>query len=281
MPSSYSTSFRIQLMANNEDSTTWGTFSNTNWQLMESAVAGYLTFGLSDANYALTTANGAADQARNMIITFTGALTADRTITIPSVSKVYSIFNNTTGGHNLIISGGGSTYTLPAGKQSLIFCDGTNVSEMFNYNSNFPATISLSGTNTWTGVNTFSVGANITPAAAPATNAIGYLGIPQHLISASTTTVMSDAGKDIYHSNASAHTVTIDSNANVAYPIGTVMVVSNAAASGVLTLAITSDTLRWVPSNVTGSRTITAPGFATIEKKTATEWWVIGGANIT
>jgi hypothetical protein len=85
---------------------------------------------------------------------------------------------------------------------------------------------------------------------------------------------MSDAGKTLYHTSASTHTWTIDSNANVAYPIGTIIGFSNENGGGNVTIAITSDTLRWGSS--TGSRTLAANGTATAQKMTSTSWRLTG-----
>lgn len=96
---------------------------------------------------------------------------------------------------------------------------------------------------------------------------------------ASYTTVLSDANKQIYTSSGGSFTWTIDSNANVAYPIGTTLVfVLNAAATR--TIAITSDTLYWAPSGGTGSRTLTGVGVATALKVASTTW-VITGVGLT
>lgn len=117
-------------------------------------------------------------------------------------------------------------------------------------------------------------GGSITPEATPTTTAPGYLGCPQNLQDATYTTVMSDAGKHLYHTSGSDHTWTIDSNANVAYPIGTVLTFINATAAGNVTIAITSDTLRWGAS--TGSRTLAANGVASAIKVTSTIWRMTG-----
>lgn len=136
------------------------------------------------------------------------------------------------------------------------------------------------GANTWSSAQTdsalatFSAGANLTPAATPATNAVGYLGAPQNTQNGAYTTVMADAGKHLYHTSATAHTWTIDSNANVAYPIGTVLTFVNESGGGNVTLAITSDTLRWTSS--TGSRTLAANGTATALKVASTTWRLTG-----
>jgi hypothetical protein len=128
--------------------------------------------------------------------------------------------------------------------------------------------------NTFSALQTFSGGASMTPAATPATTAVGYLGCPQNQQDANYTTVMSDSGKHLYHTSASTHTWTIDSNANVAYPIGTILTFINASGGGNVTLAITSDTLRWGSS--TGSRTLAANGTATAIKVTSTVWRLTG-----
>lgn len=117
-------------------------------------------------------------------------------------------------------------------------------------------------------------GGSITPEATPTTTAIGYLGCPQNIQNAAYTTVMADAAKHIYHTSGSAHTWTIDSNANVAYPIGTVLTFVNENGGGVVTIAITSDTLRWQAS--TGSRSLAANGVATALKVTSTVWRLTG-----
>jgi hypothetical protein len=110
----------------------------------------------------------------------------------------------------------------------------------------------------------------------------GYINIPQNSQSAAYTTVLSDQGKHILHPSAdtTARTFTIDSNAIVAYQIGTTLTFVNQNAAGVLTIAITSDTMRLAGSGSTGSRTLAANGVATALKLTSTEW-IISGTGLT
>jgi hypothetical protein len=117
-------------------------------------------------------------------------------------------------------------------------------------------------------------GGSLTPEPTPTATAIGYLGSPINTQNAAYTTVMSDAGKTLYHTDAGTHTWTIDSNANVAYPIGTQIGFSNESGGGNVTIAITSDTLRWGSS--TGSRTLAANGSAVAQKMTSTAWRLTG-----
>jgi hypothetical protein len=101
--------------------------------------------------------------------------------------------------------------------------------------------------------------------------------------SAAYTTVLGDANNAILHPTAdtTARTFTIDSNANVAYPIGTMLTFINEVTAGALTIAITTDTMYLAGSvSSTGSRTLTAVGIATAVKVTATQW-IISGVNLT
>ena len=99
---------------------------------------------------------------------------------------------------------------------------------------------------------------------------------PQNSQSANYTLVIGDAGKHIYHpaADTTPRTFTIPANASVAFPIGTVIGIVNENAAGAITLAITTDTLRWGSS--TGSRTIAANGTATLLKVTSTQWRLTG-----
>lgn len=106
------------------------------------------------------------------------------------------------------------------------------------------------------------------------TTAMGWRGTILNTQNADYTLVLGDAGKTIYHTSASTHTYTIPANASVAYPIGTIIQIENENAGGNVTLAITSDTLRWDAS--TGSRTIAANGSASIKKVASTTWRLVG-----
>jgi len=101
-------------------------------------------------------------------------------------------------------------------------------------------------------------------------------GAPQNSQSADYTFVIGDAGKHIYHpaADTTPRTWTIPDNASVAFKVGTVIAIANENAAGAITLAITTDTLRWGSS--TGSRTIAANGTASLLKVTSTLWRLTG-----
>lgn len=122
----------------------------------------------------------------------------------------------------------------------------------------------------------------LTNCTADGTNLIGYRGAPQNSQSAAYTTVLGDAGKSIFHpsSDNNARTFTIDSNANAAFPIGTIIEFINMAATSA-TIAITSDTLTLLPAGTTGSRTLAQYGRASAEKITSTSWVISGNSALT
>jgi len=106
-----------------------------------------------------------------------------------------------------------------------------------------------------------------------------YTIVPQNSKSANYTTVLSDAGKHIYHppADTTARTWTIDSNANVPYPIGTIITFDNDFGAGTITISITSDTLVLVGlAGSTGNRTLASGGQATALKVNTTRWRISG-----
>ena len=94
--STYSTSLRIELQVNGENSGTWGTITNNNFsQSIEFAIAGIVSVACGDAAVTtLTNADGpqsqSANQARNSHIRLTGAHGAIRIAQFPATQKVYS-----------------------------------------------------------------------------------------------------------------------------------------------------------------------------------------------
>lgn len=120
MPSSYSTSLRLNLQNTGENSNTWGTLLNSGaLSLIDSALAGWTTIALT-GNLTLTASNGAADQARSAMLKFTG--TGAFTVTVPAVSKAYDIINACTG--VLTVTNGSTSVTVQPGEQVRVGTDG-------------------------------------------------------------------------------------------------------------------------------------------------------------
>lgn len=128
MPSTFSPNLRFELIAAGEQVGTWGDTTNRNLgSLIEQAVAGSASISLPDADYTLTASQGVPDQARCAVLVLGGVLTASRNVIAPSVSKTYVVRNNTTGGQNIVLkTASGTGVTIPPGRSSLVFCDGTD-----------------------------------------------------------------------------------------------------------------------------------------------------------
>jgi len=123
MPSSWSSSLRFELQFTGENINLWGDKLNTVLAHADYAVAGWLTKPLS-GNAALSTANAGDDEARAAMIKFTGA--GPFTLTIPSVSKAYLIWNACSGAVT-VTTGAGSAVAVDPGDIVQLFCDGSNV----------------------------------------------------------------------------------------------------------------------------------------------------------
>ena len=106
--------------------------------------------------------------------------------------------------------------------------------------------------------------------------------IEQNSQSTAYTLVLGDGSKHMLHPSAdtTARTFTIPANSSVAYPIGTAITFVNQNSAGVLTIAITTDTMRLAGAGTAGSRSLAANGMATALKITSTEW-IISGTGLT
>jgi hypothetical protein len=136
---SYTTSLRLQMQGTGNNLNTWGAIADAQYQLIEAAItgdngyAGGTGTGISIdglTSYALTVAQGAADQARHALYPFTGTLSAPCTVTIPAVVRIGWATNATSGNNNVILqaSANGGHLTLPpGGGWTLFYCDGVNV----------------------------------------------------------------------------------------------------------------------------------------------------------
>lgn len=135
MASTYTSILRLELQANGENDTTWGTKANSVFSMIEEAIAGRAAITHSDAaNYSLTTANSATDESRPMILNIAGALTAARNTVAPTKSKVYVAKNATTGGFATTLkTTAGTGIAIPNGKTTFLMCDGTNVVNAIDY----------------------------------------------------------------------------------------------------------------------------------------------------
>jgi len=163
MASSYTTSLKIQEIGSGEQSGVWGSTTNTNWMLIEQAVAGVQTITMSNSNYTLTNLNGVSDEARNMVLVVQGTNSGIYQVIIPANQpKMYVIYNNTTGGYAITIGTtgvGGTLISIPNGVTAQVYTDGTNTySAQTGSAGNFLVNGNLSVTGNQVDVGNMSVG---------------------------------------------------------------------------------------------------------------------------
>ena len=133
MASTYSTDLKLELMATGENAGTWGTKTNTNLNLVQQAIAGVEAISVGAADVTLAMTDASISNARNMVLKFTGTLTANRQVLLPnSIEKFYIVQDATTHGAYTLtfktVSGTG--FTLDEGKIHAAFSDGTNITEV-------------------------------------------------------------------------------------------------------------------------------------------------------
>lgn len=135
MATVFTSNLRLALPTNGTEAGTWGdTVNNGITTLVDTSVSGTASITMTTADYTLTTANGSTDEARAMFITIGGAPGAARNVICPAVSKLYFVYNNTTGGFaQTFKTSAGTGISVPNGKMMVLRCDGTNVVSAISY----------------------------------------------------------------------------------------------------------------------------------------------------
>lgn len=139
MPSTYSTSLRLELPGNGEQSGSWGqTLNKDLGTLLEQAITGVESIDLSGySSYELSSFNGLSDEARNAVLVFTGTPVSNVIVTTPAVEKVYIISNQVSGYSVTVKTESGNGIAVLSGTNQLIYCDGTDYYTGVSVNSIF------------------------------------------------------------------------------------------------------------------------------------------------
>ena len=136
MPSTFSTDLKIELMATGENSGTWGTKTNTNLDLVQQAIVGFESIAITSTNTTLLMTDATISNARNAVLRFTGAITANCTVFVASgIEKTYTVDNATTGAFTLALNqvGGASVIFGTTNKShKLVYLDGTNANDILD-----------------------------------------------------------------------------------------------------------------------------------------------------
>lgn len=104
--------------------------NGSNWNsfgLGRSNTFAYTLLSLSVTGGTLTLSS---TQAANTIQSYSGTLTSNEIVIVPSTVQLYTITNNTTGSYTFTVktaASGGATVTITQGTSLVLICDGTNV----------------------------------------------------------------------------------------------------------------------------------------------------------
>ena len=138
MASNY-TNLGVQLMTTGEKAGTWGTLTNTNWNIMEQISGGYVDQDIAGGAQTTTLVKSDGSTGATMatrIWKLSGAITGNQIVTVPdSIENWWIIRNATTDGSDTYtvqvktVSGTGITYAAGAAGRvtKLLYTDGTNV----------------------------------------------------------------------------------------------------------------------------------------------------------
>tara|TARA_R100001440_G_scaffold8186_2_gene15776 strand:+ start:219 stop:938 length:720 start_codon:yes stop_codon:yes gene_type:complete len=132
MASSTSSDLKLELITTGEKSGTWGTITNTNLQILEQAASGYLSLNVGSGDVALSLANHATANGKNLYYKLTGTLAANRTVTMPdSAERVFIVEDATdrsSSNYTLTVKTvSGTGLALPIGSTTVLYSDGTNI----------------------------------------------------------------------------------------------------------------------------------------------------------
>ena len=120
MVDTFTTSLRLRKPEVGANDDTWGPLLNDGMiSLLETGVAGVTVIDVTASDVVLTTANGAADEARAMILRVTGTAGVFRIVDAPDVTKLYFIINEAD--DEVFMRFGGAIQTVNPGQTATLF----------------------------------------------------------------------------------------------------------------------------------------------------------------
>lgn len=124
MPSTY-TGSGIELIADGEQSGTWGQTTNTNLQIIDRMLSQAGAITLSGTTHTLTVSDGTLSDGQYGVLVFGGSPSGTNTVTIsPNDAKRIFIVRNTTAQSVVMTQGSGGNVTILTGDSAIVYCDG-------------------------------------------------------------------------------------------------------------------------------------------------------------
>ena len=141
MASTFSSDLSLELVATGEKAGLWGSITNTNLQLLQQAVSGYVEVTLSTGNVTLDLSDGSATaNGKNIYIKVVGTLSGNASLTMPAsttggnANRVFFVEDGTTRGgagdsHTVTLltkgQSAGTQVPLPEGAKVLVYSRGS------------------------------------------------------------------------------------------------------------------------------------------------------------
>ena len=125
MASTYTANSGIEKPGSGEQSGTWGTTTNTNFDIIDRVLSGVGAITLSGTTHTLSSTDGALADGHYKVLVLGGSPSGTNTITISpnDQDKVYLVHNNTSQSA-VFTQGSGGNATIAAGAFAWIFADG-------------------------------------------------------------------------------------------------------------------------------------------------------------
>ena len=125
MASTYTANIGIEKIGSGEQTGTWGTTTNTNFDIIDRAINGVVAISLSSTSHTLTTTDGTLSEGGHKLLSFSGSPGGTCTVTISpnDQDKVYFVKNGTDQTLSFT-QGSGANATVSSGSNAIIFADG-------------------------------------------------------------------------------------------------------------------------------------------------------------
>ena len=263
----YTTIGGIKKIATGDESGTWGTSTNTNFDIIDRLAVGVGDITLSGTSHTLTTSDGSASDGQFHVLNLGGSPSGTNTITIaPNDAKRMYVVRNASGQTATFSQGSGANVSVLNGKTAMIFCDGAGSgAAVIDISSNFGALIASNNLSDLASAATALTNLGVTATAAELNrNDITTLGTVE-----ASKVVTADANGDvlfpdnekalfgassdlqIFHSTADAASIIRDAGTGPLAIQATQLLIQNAAGSANLIKATESGAAELLHSNAT------------------------------
>ena len=302
MASSYSTDLKLELMVTGENSNTWGDKTNNNLNLIQQAVAGYQSIALTSTTTTLAMTNATISNARNMVLEFTGSLSANSTVNLPDgIEKLYFIKDSTTRNtYSLTFkTTSGTGVALTSSKITGAYSNGTDVvaidlnslggtmtiDQVLTYGSTTTQSLTVSNliATATVSTNTFlATTATATTLTGTTISCTTLTGATNNDSKGELRLVPLNTATSAYTLTATDHGKCISTSSNVIVPpsiftAGQNAIIFNSGTTDITITQSTSVTMYQVGTANTGNRTLAQKGLATVFCVASNTFVITGG----